>query len=39
MVMGGRRELMSDALQVFSVRVRRFGDDVLLSGSFNEHPY
>lgn len=39
LVEGNRRDLMSEALRAFSIKVRRFGDDVMLSGSFNEHPY
>ena len=39
MVSGGSRERMSDALRTFDVRVRRFGQDVLLSGRLREDIY
>ncbi len=41
MVRGLTREHMSEALPVYDVRVRRFGEDVMLSGRFREenHEY
>ncbi|WP_049766315.1 bifunctional diaminohydroxyphosphoribosylaminopyrimidine deaminase/5-amino-6-(5-phosphoribosylamino)uracil reductase RibD [Syntrophobacter fumaroxidans] len=39
MVRGRGRERMADAVPVFDVRVRRFGEDVMLSGRLTEHLY
>jgi diaminohydroxyphosphoribosylaminopyrimidine deaminase/5-amino-6-(5-phosphoribosylamino)uracil reductase len=39
MVSGGPRERMSDALRAHDLRVRRFDQDVLLSGRFREDIY
>ncbi len=39
MVQGGPRFNMADALPVYGLRVRRFGDDVMLSGRFHKELY
>jgi len=39
MIRGASREKMSEALQVHDVKVRRFGQDVMLSGRFTENPF
>jgi diaminohydroxyphosphoribosylaminopyrimidine deaminase / 5-amino-6-(5-phosphoribosylamino)uracil reductase len=39
MVQGGPRLAMTDALQVHDLRVKRFGEDVMLSGRFHKEPY
>ena len=39
MIRGNRRDCMSEALHTFAMSVKLFGDDVMLSGRFNEHPY
>jgi diaminohydroxyphosphoribosylaminopyrimidine deaminase / 5-amino-6-(5-phosphoribosylamino)uracil reductase len=39
MIQGGRRDHMSEALPAHDLRVRRFGEDVLLSGRFREQIY
>ena len=39
MVRGGSRLTMADALPVYEVRVRRFGEDVMLSGRFHKEIY
>ena len=39
MISGVRCDLMSGALPAYGIRVRRFGEDVLLSGRFRERPY
>lgn len=36
MIRGATRQMMSEALEVHDVKVRRFGQDVLLSGRFTE---
>jgi diaminohydroxyphosphoribosylaminopyrimidine deaminase/5-amino-6-(5-phosphoribosylamino)uracil reductase len=38
-VSGRARELISEAIRVYDLDVRRFGEDVLLSGRITEHPY
>jgi diaminohydroxyphosphoribosylaminopyrimidine deaminase/5-amino-6-(5-phosphoribosylamino)uracil reductase len=39
MIRGDSREKMSEALEVHDVKVKRFGQDVLLSGRFRENPF
>jgi diaminohydroxyphosphoribosylaminopyrimidine deaminase/5-amino-6-(5-phosphoribosylamino)uracil reductase len=39
MVHGAARERMADALRAYNLRVRRFGNDVMLCGRMREEPY
>lgn len=39
MIQGGPREHMSDSLSVYALAVRRFGQDIMLSGRFHERLY
>lgn len=39
MIRGKARERIADAVPAYDLRVRRFGQDVMLTGRLTEHPY